>query len=144
MADLRIELLYTPDCPHWETVRADLHRVLSEGAIETPIQLVHVASPEDAEFLDFHGSPTVRVNGEDVVPLHAGARPHLGCRLYAQPDGPLAGRIPIDTLREAIRRHRESRFEAFRRGEAAQHAAAREEETTKPPERGPGEADRPG
>ena len=142
MADLRIELLYTTDCPHWETVRADLHRVLSEGAIETPIQLVHVASAGDAEFLDFHGSPSVRVNGEDVVPLRPGSPPHLGCRLYVQPDGPLVGRIPLETLREAIRHHREGRFDAFRRGEAAQHMAAREADTEGPSKDETGGGDR--
>ncbi len=127
MSDLHVELLYTTDCPHWETVRADLHRVLSEGAMETPIQLVHVSSQDDAEFLDFHGSPSVRINGEDVVPLHRGSHPHLGCRLYVQPSGPLSGRIPIDVLREAVRRHRQGRFDDFRRAEAAQHAAALEQ-----------------
>ena len=124
MSDLRVELLYTPGCPHWETVHATLRRVLSEGAIETPIQLVVVTSRDDAEFLQFVGSPTVRLNGVDVVEPPPGATPGLGCRLYPGPDGRMGGRIPEELLREAIQAHRRGRLEAFQRQEAAKVAAA--------------------
>ncbi len=130
MSDLRVELLYTLDCPHWERVRADLHRVLSEGAIETPIQLVLVGSQDDAEFLEFPGSPTVRLNGVDVVPLPAGFKAGIGCRLYPQPDGGLGGRIPEAVLREAVRSHRQGRLEAFQRDESAKVAMAALEAAT--------------
>ena len=123
MTDLRVELLYTLDCPHWERVRADLHAVLSQGAIETPIQLVLVGSQDDAEFLAFPGSPTVRLNGIDIVPP-ANPAPNTGCRLYAQPDGTLSGRIPADVLSEAVRAHRQGRLEAFQREESRKVAAA--------------------
>ncbi len=68
MADLRVELLAVEDCPHLEQARRDLESVLRKGIIEVPIQLIFVASQDDAEFLGFQGSPTIRVNGEDVVP----------------------------------------------------------------------------
>ncbi len=129
MSDLRVELFYTIDCPHWERARADLHRVLSEGAIETPIQLVQVGDQDDAEFLGFVGSPTVRVNGQDVVPPPAGSGPGIGCRLYRQPDGTVAGRIPESLLREVIRSHRQGRLEAFQREESAKVAIAALEAT---------------
>lgn len=124
MSDLRVELLYTLDCPFWDRVRSDLHRVLSEGAIETPIQLVLVGSQDDADFLAFPGSPTVRLNGVDVVPMPPGTPPSMGCRVYLQPDGGLSGRIPEDLLRDAVRAHRQGRLEAFQRDEAARVAAA--------------------
>ena len=129
MSDLRVELLYTLDCPHWERARADLHRILSEGAIETPIQLVLVGSQDDAEFLEFPGSPTVRLNGVDVVPPAEG-QARTGCRLYPQADGSLAGRIPEAVLREAIRLHRQGRLEAFQREESAKVALAALEAAT--------------
>jgi hypothetical protein len=124
VSDLRVELLYTLDCPHWEHVRADLHRVLSEGTIETPIQLVLVGSEDDAEFLDFVGSPSVRLNGVDVVPPPPGTPHNTGCRVYVQPDGSLSGRIPDGLLREAIRSHRQGRLEQFQREESGKVAAA--------------------
>jgi len=68
VADLRVELLAVEDCPHLEQARRDLESVLRKGIIETPIQLIFVASQEDAEFLGFQGSPTIRIQGEDVVP----------------------------------------------------------------------------
>jgi hypothetical protein len=128
VSDLRVELLYTPDCPHQEPTRAALHRVLSEGAIETSIQLVLVSSLDDAEFLGFPGSPTVRINGEDLVPPPVGAPATLGCRLYVQPDGTLAGTIPDEAIRAAATRHRRGRLREFQRDEAAMHRAAADED----------------
>jgi len=124
VSDLRVELLATPDCPHQEPTRVALHRVLSEGAIETPIQLVLVSTLDDAEFLGFPGSPTVRINGEDLVPPPAGSPAELACRLYVQPDGTLAGTIPEEVMRSAFRRHRSGRLREFQRDEAALHQAA--------------------
>jgi hypothetical protein len=124
VSDLRVELLYTLDCPHWEHVRADLHRVLSEGTIETPIQLVLVGGEDDAEFLDFVGSPSVRLNGVDVAPPPPGTRHNTGCRLYVQANGSLSGRIPESLLREAILSHRRGRLEEFQRQESRKVAAA--------------------
>lgn len=124
MSDLRVELLYTADCPHWESVRARLHAILSEGAIETPIQLVLVSSADDAEFLGFVGSPTVRLNGVDVVEPPAGSPTGVGCRLYPQPDGTRSGLIPEDLLRDAVQAHRRGRLVAFQQQEAAKVAAA--------------------
>lgn len=124
MGDLRVELLYTVECPGWEGVRRDLVQVIGEGSIETPIQLIQVNSQDDAEFLDFHGSPTVRMNGLEVAPAPPGTPPGLACRLYEQPDGTRAGRIPIELLRAAIRDHRQGRLTAFQREETAKVAAA--------------------
>ena len=124
MSDLRVELLYTLDCPHWEPVQADLHRALSAGAIETPIELVLVGDQDDAEFLGFVGSPSVRLNGTDVVPPPAGSTVNTGCRMYVQPDGSLSGRIPEQVLSEAVRLHRLGRLEAFQREESRKVAAA--------------------
>jgi hypothetical protein len=130
MGDLRVELLYTIDCPGWEGVRRDLVQVIGEGSIETPIELIQVNSQDDAEFLDFHGSPTVRMNGLDVVPTPPGSPAGLACRLYEQPDGTRAGRVPIDLLRAAIRDHRQGRLSAFQREESARVAAASRDAAT--------------
>ncbi len=122
MSDLRVELLYSLDCPHWERTRAALHRILSRDAIETPIELVLVNGRDDAEFLGFVGSPTVRLNGVDVAPPPPAAEPSAGCRLYRQTDGSLAGTVPEELLREAIRARQRGRLEAFQRAESAKVA----------------------
>lgn len=117
MADLRVELLAFEDCPHLEQARRDLESVLRKGIIETPIQVIFVASQEDAEFLGFQGSPTIRIQGEDVVP--APELPvALACRIYRDEEGRTLGSPPIEAIRSAVDAHRRGRLEAFQRQEA--------------------------
>ncbi len=121
MADLRVELLAVEDCPHLEQARRDLESVLRKGIIETPIQLIFVTSQEDAEFLGFQGSPTIRIGGEDVVP-----QPELpvalACRIYRDADGRALGSPPIEAIAAAVDAHRRGRLETFQREEAAKVA----------------------
>jgi hypothetical protein len=130
VADLRVELLAVEDCPHLEQARRDLETVLRKGIIETPVQLIFVASQDDAEFLGFQGSPTVRIDGDDVVP-----QPELPvaltCRIYRGEDGRALGSPPIEAIRAAVDAHRRGKLEAFQREEAAKVAefARRAEET---------------
>jgi hypothetical protein len=122
MVELRVELLTFEGCPHLDRARHDLEAVLRESIIETPVQVVYVNSAEDAEFLGFQGSPTIRINGEDVVP-----QPELpvavGCRLYRDAEGRMQGSPPIEAIRAAVERHRRGRLEVFQREEAAKVAA---------------------
>jgi hypothetical protein len=117
VADLRVELLAVEDCAHLEQARRDLETVLRKGIIEVPIQVIYVTSQDDAEFLGFQGSPTIRLNGEDVDPsprLPIG----LSCRLYRDPEGGVVGSPPIELIRAAVEAHRRGRLEAFQRQEA--------------------------
>jgi len=118
VSDLVVELLAVEDCPHLEQARRDLESILRTGIIETPIQLVFVGSRDDAEFLGFQGSPTIRINGDDVVP-----QPELpmalACRVYRDADGRSVGSPPIESIRSAIDAHRRGRLEQFQREEAA-------------------------
>jgi hypothetical protein len=132
VADLRVELLALEDCPHLEGARRDLEAVLRKGIIEVPIQVVFVSGPDDAEFLHFQGSPTIRINGDDVVP-----QPDLpvamGCRIYRDAEGRMQGWPPIEAIRAAVDAHRRGRLEAFQRDEAAKVAEfAREADAAEP------------
>lgn len=117
MADLRVELLAIEGCPHLEQARRDLESVLRKGIIEVPIQLIFVTGPDDAEFLHFQGSPTIRVNGQDVDP-----QPDLpvavACRVYRDANGNVAGSPPIELIRAAVDAHRRGKLEAFQSQEA--------------------------
>jgi hypothetical protein len=121
VADLRVELLAVEDCPHLEQARRDLESVLRKGIIETPIQLIYVTSQDDADFLGFQGSPTIRVNGQDVVP-----QPELPvaltCRIYRDEEGGTRGSPPLEAIRAAVDAHRRNRLEAFQREESARVA----------------------
>jgi hypothetical protein len=121
VADLHVELLAMADCPHLTQARQDLETVLRKGIIEVPIQLVFVSGPEDAEFLGFQGSPTIRINGDDVVP-----QPELpigfACRTYRGADGAVLGSPPIEAIRAAVDAHRRGRLAEFQREEAGKVA----------------------
>ena len=143
MADLRVELLAIEDCPHLGQAQHDLESVLRKGIIETPVQLIFVGSLEDAEFLAFPGSPTIRINGEDVVP-QPDLPVALGCRTYRDGQGRRVGSPPIESILAAVDLHRRSRLEAFQRQEAglvarfARDAAEAEASTESEDTRGEG------
>ncbi len=110
---LRVELLATLDCPHAERAEAILREALtSEDGPELRIDRVYVGNLDNAAGLGFHGSPTIRIDGRDVVPVPADLPINLGCRLYPQPGGRLDGVIPAETIVAEIGRRREAHAQA--------------------------------
>ena len=86
---MRIEVLFFDGCPHYEALLPHLRSLLHAGGFgDASIDLVRVTDAETAQRERVLGSPTVRVDGEDVEP-GAGARTDYGlkCRLFATPDG---------------------------------------------------------
>jgi hypothetical protein len=86
---VRIEVLFFDGCPNYQSLLPHLRSLLQAGGFaDAPIDLVRVTDAETAQRERFLGSPTVRVDGEDVEP-GAGARTDFGlkCRLFATPDG---------------------------------------------------------
>jgi hypothetical protein len=94
---MRIEILYVPGCPNYQPTFERLQGVLASEAVKTGIQGIPVTTEVEAMALSFPGSPTVRVNGEDVEP-HQTTVPSLACRLYAN----RSGIPPEELLRVAI------------------------------------------
>jgi hypothetical protein len=103
---MRVELLFSDDDPNAMEARQRLVEVLIEDAFETPIQMVAVTSLDDARFLDFRGSPTIRIDGVDVFPDAAG-EVGLHLRQYpAEGDGapePIPSKMLIRRAVEAAR-----------------------------------------
>lgn len=97
-----IELLYFDGCPNHAAFLPHLQRLLADSGVDAPVQLVPVTTDEQAQRLRFLGSPSLRVNGQDVDPA-AGERSDYGlqCRLYTTPAG-LAGTPPDDWIRSAV------------------------------------------
>ncbi len=109
---MRVELLVTLDCPNIELVEDVARLALTNGDGPPIIERVYVSDIEEAAGLGFHGSPTLRIDGRDVVPP-VGERPiGLACRLYRQPDGSLAGVIPAETISAEVERRREAEAQA--------------------------------
>jgi hypothetical protein len=94
---VRIELLYFDDCPSYGALRVRLERVLAHHGFAEQVELVRVASLEEAEAKLFLGSPTLRIDGRDVEP-GADKRTDFGmkCRIYSSSEGLRS--IPADEL----------------------------------------------
>ena len=103
---MRVELLFADGDPAAMPARQNLVEVLTEDAFETPIQMVAVTSLDDARFLDFRGSPTIRIDGVDVFPDTTG-EVGLHLRQYpAEDDGapePIPSKMLIRRAVEAAR-----------------------------------------
>jgi proline dehydrogenase len=109
---MRVELLVTFDCPHAGHAEAILRDALTVDGHEPAIDRVFVSDLDNAAGLGFHGSPTIRIDGRDVVPPPADLPIQLGCRFYEQPDGSLAAVVPEATIRAEVERRRESEEQA--------------------------------
>jgi hypothetical protein len=97
---MRVELLYADGDPAAMPARQNLVEVLTEDAFETPIQMVAVASEADAELLGMRGSPTIRLDGADLVPDWEGP---IGLAARDYGSGPVPDKA---TIRRAVERAR--------------------------------------
>jgi len=109
-----IEVLVVSGCPGTELAIARVREATEALGIETNLRFVIVENDEQARTQGFIGSPTVRVEGEDVEE-GIGNRPlGLACRLYRSEDlverapplawihAALARSVPIVQARSAV------------------------------------------
>jgi arsenate reductase len=92
---LRVELLVTPDCPHAEPAEELVQGTVARLIPGTEIIRAVVNDSAEAEKLAFPGSPTVRVNDEDLEGSEVGP-PAYACRRYESGAG-----VPPEWLLEA-------------------------------------------
>src|SRR5262245_62279039 len=80
---VKIEVLYIPGCPNHPLVLERLSLLLSSEGLSADVHEVPVADQAAAEAFHFVGSPTVRVDGQDVAPEpNTQGQFGLSCRLY--------------------------------------------------------------
>lgn len=99
---MNVSLLYFEGCPSWHEADDRLRQALdTTGHVDTTIQYVLVSTPEEAERLQFRGSPTVLVDDVDLF-----AEPNnavgLACRLCRTEDGGQAGSPTLQRLVNAL------------------------------------------
>ena len=104
---MKIEVLYVPNCPNHPVALERLREILAGESFEAQVTEVLVSSAAMADSLKFPGSPTIRIDGHDIVPQE-GQKLSFGlmCRLYTDGDGAPSHQI----LRDAIRRARGLEF----------------------------------
>ncbi|MDP9410485.1 MAG: hypothetical protein M3R38_30075 [Actinomycetota bacterium] len=107
---MKVELLYFDGCPGHRKAERTLRSTLREIGIRRGFEMVAVNTDEEAERLRFPGSPTVRVDGEDLFPEGFGPRTswHLGCRIYRTPEGP-RDHPSVEMIRSSLLRGKRDR-----------------------------------
>ncbi|MGH9741571.1 MAG: DF family (seleno)protein [Candidatus Acidiferrum sp.] len=96
---MKIEVMYVADCPNHGAALERLREVLPAEDFRAHVREVLVCDAAMALKLKFPGSPTIRVDGQDVEPQSEhGAACGLMCRIY--PDG--SGVPSRRSLRKAI------------------------------------------
>ena len=99
---MKVEILYFPGCPNYLPALAQIQKVLASESLPVEVKSISVTTDAEARELMFAGSPTIRVNDEDVESFQLAA-PGLSCRLYAN----LSGVPSEEMLRAAVSRARE-------------------------------------
>jgi hypothetical protein len=97
----RVEFLWWEGCPSHERALADLREAMELAGLDPgDVEVRHVATHEDAEREEFIGSPTIRIDGQDVRPAHEPAG--LTCRVYRLRDGRVSPTPDPADLRDAL------------------------------------------
>jgi len=102
---MNVEILYFDGCPTYRAAEKTLCEVLKEQGIAAEVQLVAVNTDGEAQELRFAGSPTIRVDGEDLFPVPERGEYALGCRMYATSEGS-RGSPTFTMLSEALAKKR--------------------------------------
>jgi hypothetical protein len=101
---MRVELLYFEGCPSHAELLPRLRGLLASEGVEQKVELRRVETSEEAERERFLGSPTVRIDGEDVDPTAEDRCDYgLECRLYRTDEG-LVRTPPEAWIRAALDR----------------------------------------
>jgi hypothetical protein len=78
---MEIELLYFEGCQGQKKARPLLDEVLAEEGIRVPVHFTKMRDQAHAVAQRFQGSPTIRINGRDLVE-QADTDYALRCRVY--------------------------------------------------------------
>ena len=104
---LSVELLWWEGCPSTERALAELRAVLDELNLPDEVTMREIRTDEEAEAVAFTGSPTILIDGVelmDALGRGAGHEPAgLNCRVYVRRDGRVSPTPDPDDLREALK-----------------------------------------
>ena len=101
---MTVELLWWDGCPSHPEALEELTRILREEGIEADVARVEIADDEQARRERFPGSPTIRIDGDDIVPPGEGEPYSLTCRVYRTRDGRVSPIPDPEDVRDAVRR----------------------------------------
>jgi hypothetical protein len=103
MTQPRVELLFWDGCPSHPKALEDLRAAMADLGLDPDTVLVReVDTDQRAERESFVGSPTIRVDGEDVDPPPGDEPLGLTCRVYRLRDGRVSPTPDPAILRDAL------------------------------------------
>ena len=95
---MKVELIYDADCPNVAQTRANLLQAFAAAHLEAKWTEWERSSPSTPAYVADFGSPTVLVEGCDVVGENP--RDHVSCcRLYASVEGRYSGAPSVELLK---------------------------------------------
>jgi hypothetical protein len=101
---MHIQFLYYEECPSHEAGLQRLREAMSAEGVDAPIEIVKVETEAQAEALRFIGSPTILIDGADIVPSSGEALYRLTCRTYRLEDGRFSPLPSAATIRAALQK----------------------------------------
>lgn len=102
---MNVELLWWEGCPSTERALETVREALTELGLEaTEVRTREVRTDDEATELGFLGSPTILIDGVDLVPAADDEPIGLSCRVYRRRDGRISPLPDPDDLREALQR----------------------------------------
>jgi len=105
---MRVSFLYYEECPSHDLALERLREVVAEEGISREVEVINVETEDQARELRFVGSPTIRVDGQDIDPP-SDTRYVLTCRAYRLEDGRISPLPSKDLIRRALRSVAKSR-----------------------------------
>jgi hypothetical protein len=100
---MKVEVFYFSGCPNHAPAVARVRDVLTQEAPDADLVEVEVNDLVAAQSIGFLGSPTIRINGQDVEPQACGATSFgLTCRTYIA-GGQRTGVPPVEWIRAAVK-----------------------------------------
>jgi hypothetical protein len=99
---VRVSFLYYEECPSYDLALERLREVMDEEGIPGEVEVVKVETEEQARELRFVGSPTIRVDGQEIDPP-SDPRYALTCRAYRLEDDRISPLPSKDMIRQAFK-----------------------------------------
>jgi hypothetical protein len=105
---VRVSFLYYEECPSYDLALERLREIMAEEGIFREVEVIKVETEDQARELRFVGSPTIRVDGQDIEPP-SDSRYVLTCRAYRLEDDRISPLPSKDMIRRALRSVAKSR-----------------------------------
>jgi hypothetical protein len=103
MTQPQVELLYWDGCPSHPRALRELRAAMAEAGLDPDTVLVReVDTDQRASRERFVGSPTIRIDGVDVMPPDEAEAVGLTCRVYRARDGRIVPVPDPADVREAL------------------------------------------